>query len=207
MKRAIGLSMLTTAAALTMALGGCATTRSGPVEVTRFHLGAPLERGTLAVEPTPGGDAGSLEFRTYAAAVREQALRSGFTAAAPGDPGQYLAVVGIARVTRQGAPRASGVSIGLGGGGYGGGYRGGGVGLGGGVSFPIGKRRSHELVSSDLSVQIRRRADATVIWEGHAVTSADGAAPDAQPNAVAAKLADALFRGFPGESGRTITVR
>ena len=31
-------------------------------------------------------------------------------------------------------------------------------------------------------------------------------APAAQPSLAAAKLAEALFRGFPGESGRTITV-
>lgn len=206
----VGMGMIVAGAATlgTATLSGCATTTaSGPVEVTRFHLGAPLETGTLAVEPLPGGGPPSLEFKTYAAAVQTEALRSGFTVPAAGAAARYLAVVGFTRATRPGAPRGGGVSIGLGGGGYSGGYGGGGVGLGGGVSFPLGKRRYREVVLTDLSVQIRRRSDATVIWEGHAQTSADDVAPEAQANAAAGKLAHALFQGFPGESGRTITVR
>jgi hypothetical protein len=62
-------------------------------------------------------------------------------------------------------------------------------------------------VLTDLTVQIRRRSDATVIWEGHAQTNASGEAPEAQASAAAAKLSHALFLGFPGESGRTITVK
>lgn len=203
--------------AVAAALSGCATTTtSGPVEVTRFHLGtlsAPLESGSLAVEPMPGGGPPILEFQTYAAAVQSEALAHGYTAPAPGTPGQYLAVVGFARTTRPAPPRGggSGVSIGIGGGGDigGGGYRrgGGGVGLGGGISFPIGKQHYRTVVLTDLSVQIRRRSDGTVIWEGHAQTGADGDAKDAQAGLAAAKLSHALFLGFPGESGRTITVR
>ena len=89
----------------------------------------------------------------------------------------------------------------------GGGYRGGGVGVGGGISFPIGKPKSRELIATELGVQIRRRSDGTVIWEGRAQTVADVRAPAAVAANSAGKLASALFRGFPGESGRTITVR
>jgi hypothetical protein len=208
MKLALGLAIV---AATT--LSACATTTtSGPVEVTRFHLGAPLETGTLAVEPMPGGGPPSLEFKTYAAAVQTEALAHGFTVPASEPAAQYLAVVGFTRTTRPAPPRdgGSGVSIGLGGGGdFGGGRRGGGggVGLGGSFSFPIGKQKYRTVVLTDLSVQIRRRSDATVIWEGHAQTAASGEAPEAQANAAAAKLSHALFLGFPGESGRTITVR
>lgn len=194
------------------ALAGCTTTTaSGPVDVTRFHLGAPLERGTISVEPLPGGGpVPSLEFQTYADAVRDQLLASGYTAAVPGVPAQYLGVVSFARTTRELAPRQSPFSVGLGAGGFsgGGGRRGGGgVGLGGGVSFPIGKARVREAVASELAVQIRRRSDGTVIWEGRAQTVADVRAPEAQASAAAGKLARALFQGFPGESGRTITVK
>lgn len=199
------------AAAMAATLGGCATmTTSGPVEVTRFHLGAPLETGSLTVEPLPGGGPASLEFKTYAAAVQTEALAHGFTVPAVGAEGRYLAVVGFTRTTRPAPQRGggSGVSIGLGGETGGGGYRGGGgVGIGGSFSFPIGKPRYRTIVLTDLSVQIRRRSDATVIWEGHAQTAAPGEAPEAQANEAAGKLANALFRGFPGESGRTITVR
>jgi hypothetical protein len=211
MKLALGMAIAAAAS-----LSACATTTtSGPVEVTRFHLGsvaAPLETGTLAVEPAPGGGPASLEFKTYAAAVQTEALAHGFTVPKTDPDAQYLAVVGFTRTTRPAAPRSggSGVSIGLGGGGYsGGGYRGGGggVGLGGGISFPIGKQKYRTMVLTDLTVQIRRRRDATVIWEGHAQTFSPGEAPAAQANAAAAKLSHALFLDFPGESGRTITVR
>lgn len=189
------------------ALSGCTTTTAnGPVDVTRFHLGAPLERGSVSVEPLPGGAPASLEFQTYADAVRGQLLSNGFTAPA-GAPAQYLAVVSFARTTQEIEPRRSPVSIGVGGGGFSGGRRGGGVGLGGGVSFPIGKAKARAVIASELGVQIRRRSDGTVIWEGRAQTSAGERAPEAQANAAAGKLSRALFQGFPGESGRTITVK
>ena len=94
------------AALLATSLGACATTTtSGPVEVSRFHLGAPLETGTLTTEPLPGGGPPSLEFKTYAAAVEGEAFHSGFAVPQQGVPAQYLAVVGFTRTTRQ-APRA-----------------------------------------------------------------------------------------------------
>ena len=191
-------------------LAGCTTTESGPVHVTRYHLGAPLERGTLAVEPASPGGPASLEFETYGNAVQTELLGQGYSTAASA-PAQYLAVVGYTNTLRQGPPKPPPFSIGIGAGGYsgGGGYRGGGggVGLGGAVSFPIGKRRSNDVVVTELSVQIRRRSDGTVIWEGRAQTEASEHAPSAQPSAAAAKLAHALFLGFPGESGRSITVK
>ena len=203
MKAGFGLALATAM----FGLAGCATTTaSGPVEVTRFHLGAPLETGTVTVEPLPGGGAPSLEFKTYAAAVETELLQHGFAVPPPGASGQYLAVVGFTRTALEGPPRSSGLTVGIGGGGISGG-RGGGVGLGGGVSFPVGKRRTREIILTEVSVQIRRRSDGTAIWEGRAQTQADATAAEADASAAAGKLANALFRGFPGESGRTITVR
>lgn len=190
-------------------LAGCATTASGPVHVTRYHLGAPLEHGTLTVEPAVRGGPASLEFETYGNAVQAELLGQGYTAAAANAPAQYLAVVGYTNTLREGPPKPPPFTIGIGGGGYtGGGYRGGGgVGIGGGVSFPVGKARSNDIVITELSVQIRRRSDGTVIWEGRAQTEAGERTPAAQPAMAAAKLAHALFLGFPGESGRSITIR
>lgn len=201
-KAALGLAIVGAA------LAGCTTPMvNGPVDVTRFHLGAPLERGTVKVEPLPGGASASIEFQTYAAAVDTQLLSVGYAAPPIGTPAQYLAVVSFTRTSRDVGPERSPVSIGLGGGVGGGGYRGGGVGVGGGISFPIGKPRTRELIATELGVQIRRRSDGTVIWEGRAQTVADVRAPAAVAANSAAKLAAALFRGFPGESGRTITVK
>jgi hypothetical protein len=52
-----------------------------------------------------------------------------------------------------------------------------------------------------LSVRIKRRSDGTLFWEGRAMD------PTGTGSANAATLASALFRDFPGESGRTIRVR
>src|SRR3546814_18502563 len=93
------------------------------------------------------------------------------------------------------------VSVGVGGstGSYGSG-----LGLGIGINLS-GKPKA--IVITELNVQIKRRADATVIWEGRAITEAKENAPAAQPGLAAAQLAGALFKDFPGVSGRTITVK
>jgi hypothetical protein len=56
-------------------------------------------------------------------------------------------------------------------------------------------------VGTPLSVRIKRRSDGTLFWEGRAMD------PSGTGSTNAATLASALFRDFPGESGRTIRVR
>lgn len=199
---------ITVAAFGALALAGCATTAPlPPTESVRYHRGPEtVGRGTIAVEPLATGPV-SLEFETYAAAVRGELARSGYTPAAPGATPQYVAVVSYTRANRVGPPRRSPISIGLGGGGFSGGRRGGGVGLGGGVGFPIGGGGNSALVVTELSVTIKQRVDQSPVWEGQAQTAADARAAGADAGAQAAKLASALFTGFPGESGRTIEVR
>jgi hypothetical protein len=184
------------------ALAGCATGPSRfPVQATRFHFNAMTDRGTIAVEPLTGSGTASLEYKTYAAAVQTELLRLGYTSPAPGATPQFLATVSFSRTARPLPPRRSPVSIGLGGGGI----SGGGVGLGGGVSFPVGGAGAREGIVTELSVRIRQGADA--VWEGQAQSLTDAGAPDANAAAIAARLARALFTGFPGESGRTIEVQ
>jgi hypothetical protein len=62
-------------------------------------------------------------------------------------------------------------------------------------------------VMTELSVSIRRRSDATVAWEGRAQAEAPSDSVMAARGAAVDALAEALFRDFPGESGRTIRVR
>ena len=64
-----------------------------------------------------------------------------------------------------------------------------------------------DIVTTELHVQLRRRADSTMIWEGRALTEAREGTPAAQPGLAAQKLSAALIEGYPGESGRTITVK
>lgn len=192
---------LAAAFASALAIAGC-TTPTPPVSVTRFHLGQAIEKGTIFVEPAPGGDPKSLEFGAYAAAVTTELQRVGYVATDSLGNSLYVAVINVERGTRTGPiDGGSPVTIGIGGGtgGWGGG-------VGGGISFGLGKRRSNEVEMTQLSVVLKRRSDQQVMWEGRARMEARGGAPAAQANIAAGKLANALFRDFPGESGRTISV-
>lgn len=182
-----------------LAVAACTTSSTGPVQVTRFHLGGPgvAERGTVAIEPAPGVQPG-MEFDTYGAAVAQQLQGLGYAAVDKVAQSLYVAVVDVRTGTRESERRGSGVSIGLGGGT--GGF---GSGVGGGVSFGLGGDRGGRLVvGTQLSVQLKRRSDQTIVWEGRA----RGEASERDSGGLAQRLADALFRGFPGESGRTISV-
>ena len=202
---------------LVLALAGasltaCATGPSlPPTEVLRYHLGEPIDRGTIAVQPLTGGGPASLEFKTYAAAVQGELLKAGYSVPVPGAKPLLVATVGFTRTTQAGPPKRSPISIGIGGGGFsgGGGRRGGGggVGLGGGVGFPIGGGGSTAILVSELSVTIKRSADQSPVWEGRAQSFVDARKHDATTDIQAGKLARALFMGFPGESGRTIQVK
>ena len=196
------LTLGLTAAAV--GLAGCATTAPlPPTEVVRYHLGEPIARGTIALQPLDAtATPASLEFQAYAGAVESQLIANGYARPAPGVQPDFLATVGFTRSAQEGPPRRSPISIGLGGGSFSGG-RHGGVGLGGGVGFPIGGGRGSDVLVAQLSVTIKRRVDQSPIWEGRAQGVSDIKMADSQ----AAKLAAALFTGFPGVSGRTITVK
>jgi hypothetical protein len=60
-----------------------------------------------------------------------------------------------------------------------------------------------DAMATMLEVRIKRRSDGSVIWEGRALADDGGS----DPAAVVERLAGALFRDFPGESGRTIRTR
>ncbi|MEJ8631177.1 hypothetical protein P0F65_17895 [Sphingomonas sp. I4] len=106
-----------------------------PTDVIRYHLGEPIARGTIRVEPLSATGPASIEFKTYAAAVETALLRNGYSLAQGDAQPEFIATVAFTRANRLGPPRPSPFSIGLGGGSFSGG-RGGGVGLGGGLSFP-----------------------------------------------------------------------
>ncbi len=158
-----------------LALGACMTP-TAPTEVTRFHLGQVNERGTVAVEPAlnaPGG----MEFGIYARAIEQELNRIGYAPVDGVGQSLYVAVVDVRSGARE-RQRGSPVSIGIGGG-------------------------SGVVVGTQVSVQLKRRSDQTIVWEGRA----RGEASERDSAGLAQRLAAALFRDFPGESGRTISVR
>ena len=190
------------AALMALALAGCATAIPS-VDVTRFHGEAVARQGSVVLVPANPAMANSLEFRTIANAVGAALGRTGFTVAdGTQGPATLEAVIDLNRETL--APPAqnrSPVSVGVGGstGSYG-------SGLGVGIGIDLSPKPK-PMVVTRLSVQLRNVSTRTAVWEGRAETQAKEGTPAAQPGLAAGKLADALFRDFPGPSGVTITVK
>ncbi|WP_395393335.1 DUF4136 domain-containing protein [Novosphingobium sp. BL-8A] len=187
-----------------LALGGCAA-QVGPVEVTRFIApDAPaLGSGVIRVDPGPGQDGSSLEFRTFASAVGQELARVGYRQALPGETvsDSKVAVLTVERSVLQAASRGSPVSVaGLGTAGT----YGSGVGLGVGINL---SGRPADQVATRMQVMIQDRPGGRTLWEGRATFTVSSKSPMAQTSLGAAKLAEALFKGFPGQSGETILVK
>lgn len=171
----------------------------GPVEVTRFSApDAALTRGAIQVVPAPGVDGAGIEFRTYASAVARQLVRLGYTEQAGG---AEVATVRVERQTWRPERDRGPVSVGVGGatGSYGSGL---GVGIGLDLSGPPPQQ-----VETRLFVQIRERASGKALWEGRAAFAVRADSPLADTALGAEKVAEALFRDFPGRSGETILVK
>jgi hypothetical protein len=194
------LALAAAALAITTTAGCVAPV--GPVEVTRFHLPdtSRLGSGAITVEPAPGTDGASLEYRTYAAAVARQLTLLGYSEQVAGSAPQ-MAVVHVERQSFQPGREGSPVSVGVGGatGSYGSGL---GVGIGLNLSGP-----PPEQVDTSLSVMIKDRASGQSLWEGRARFTVKASSPLANSQLGAAKMAEALFQGFPGRSGETIEVK
>lgn len=193
-------------AALPVALvAGCASAPiNRPVEVLRYHTGPEIARGTIAVEPAIGTSTSNVEFRAFAEAVAAELTAAGYTVASSGPPPRYVATVAFRRGGRLAPDRGPAFSVGVGGTSFG--RR---SAVGGGVDVPVSGNKLREVVGTELSVKIAERgaAGAGVIWEGRGATEADSRLEEAAPEVASRKVARALFQGFPGESGRTITVR
>jgi len=187
---------------LASALTGC-TTPVGPVEVNRFYRPelTAATRGAVSILPAQGNSGDSLEFRSFAAAVGQELGKLGYSEAAGGNT---VAVVDVQRQTYRGERERGPVSIGIGGSTGGGWHSGVGVGLGLGFNLGGGPK---EQVETRLSVTIRDRTTGQSLWEGRARYVVPAGSPAADNQLGAAKMAQALFQGFPGKSGETILVK
>lgn len=157
---AVALALALTAAAL----AGCESTGRGgdgaAISVNRTHIGQPIARGEIRVEPDVGAavDPG---FGQLIAPVERELTRLGWTLARGNAASEQVAIINI-------TPGAG---------------------------------------TTELRVRLRRRSDASFFWDGRATgpTPSDTGYPTRA--ALIDRLAQALFRDFPGESGRTIRVR
>ena len=99
---------------------GCATTqRAAPIDVTRFHLGSPVEPGSFTIEPLRTNATISPEYQTYADAVSRELSRLGFTPTRTtvSSDSRYVVSVAFLRATRGYVEKPAPFSVGLGAGG------------------------------------------------------------------------------------------
>jgi hypothetical protein len=179
------------AAALAACAGGGGKERpaAGGIDVARFHLGEPVARAQIAVEPFDKADANRPEYPAYAAAVGRQLSRLGWTVVPTMTQSEQIALVDLEQGSREAVAALSAARIGR------------------GLSATVPAGTSAGITATLLEVAIRRRSDGTVFWEGRAVGEARTGTPEAARTAAVERLAEALFRDFPGESGRTIRVK
>lgn len=200
------------AAALPLALvmlGGCA--QSFDARVNRFSMLPPPAQGqTFVIRAIDRKMDDSIEFRSYAQLVAQELERFGYRQSADGSAASLIVTLdyyvdnGRERVTT--TPGFGGYG-GWGWGGWGGwgwgGYRRG-LGWGYGAYDPFWgpEVRSYTVYNSQLRMEIGRAGNGERLFEGTArATSRSDELPYLVPN-----LIQAMFTGFPGNSGETIRI-
>jgi len=154
-----------------------------------------LGHGGIIVAQAPGTMAAGLETATYEAAVVDQLAKAGYdTNGAASGQGQIAELVITHDVVQPEEPPHSPVSgevaVGVG-------NRGSSVGVGLGVDL---SKPLKALVATRLDARIRDKATQRLLWEGHAEIITREGDHRWTSQAIAGRLAAALFRNFPNPS-------
>ena len=177
--------------------------REGKVEATRFVADGPaaqaLGHGPIAVTAAKDGVDDERERATYEAAVIDRLAGVGYDTASRGAAGQTMELRIVhtelepAELPHKPVSGAMSVGVSSRGGSY--------------ESLAIGVDMSKPLkalLGTRLEARIRDQASGAVLWEGHADIATREGDRKWTDQAIAAKLAGALFSGFPGRNGETI---
>jgi hypothetical protein len=199
------LTRLALPVALAIGLSACSTPFKA--DVSRFAVPLPAPQGqSFAVVPEDPKLAGGLEFATYANSVAAEMQELGYVRAATPESADLL--VRFDYRVDGGRERVRTDFNGVGAAGFGpwgrwGGWGGGGWGLGFNDPFFGGPDvRSYTIYTSGIDVKIDRAADGQRLFEGKAeAVSRSNRLPRLVPN-----LVDAMFTGFPGNSGETLRI-
>jgi hypothetical protein len=173
--------------------------REGKVDVASFvaqgDATAALGSGTIAVELEPQTTPMDVPAAAYEAAVIDQMVHAGYDTNGP--PGGESQVVEL-RLTRDELapaelkrnPVSGEMAVGVS-------NRGTSTALG--LNLDFSKPRK-ALLSTRLEARIRDKASGTVLWEGRATIATRDGDDKWSDQAIATRLAEALFRRFPGST-------
>jgi hypothetical protein len=189
-----------------LAIGLSACTTPFKADVSRFAVPLPASQGqSFAVVAEDPKLAGGLEFATYANEVAAELEQLGYTRA--GSPESADLLVRFDYRVDNGRERVRTDFNGLSAGPWGRWGRWGGWGGGWGFGFNdpffgAPEVRSYTVYTSAIDLKIDRRADGQRLFEGKAeAVSRSNRLPRLVPN-----LVDAMFTGFPGNSGETLRI-
>jgi len=184
------------------------SSREGRVEVTRFlaegTAAQALGHGAITVAVAAADDslADERERATYEAAVIDRLAGVGYDTLAKSGGGQSVELhIRHAEVEPPELPHkpVSGeMEVGVSN--HGGSYQ------ALGINIDMSKPRK-ALLSTRLEARILDKASGAVLWEGRADIATRDGDPKWPDQAIAGKLAEALFAGFPGKNGETIAAR
>ena len=199
------LTRLALPLALAIGLSACSTPFKA--DVSRFAVPLPAPQGqTFAVVPEDPKLAGGLEFATYANSVAAEMQELGYVRAATPESADLL--VRFDYRVDGGRERVRTDFNGVGAAGFGpwgrwGGWGGGGWGLGFNDPFFGGPDvRSFTVYTSEVDLKIDRRADGQRLFEG----KAEAASTSNRLGYLVPNLVEAMFTGFPGNSGETVRI-
>jgi hypothetical protein len=181
--------LVITLAAAALALGGC-NRNAIWADVARFHSNAPLNRGTVFLQPVDPVMASNLEFRTHAESVAVELRRNGFQTVPTEAQAQYLATLDFAQtdgttITRPGlTPGAAPANP--------------------AIATPVGRgpRDARERTTT-VGVRLTNQASGAQVWEGRASKTSEAASRESTLTWAVPALSGALFREFPGKPGVT----
>ena len=185
---------------LALALAACATLPTA--DVTRFHLSQPIPLDTVSVVAMNA--APTLEEAAKLKAVADELAKLGFQPIPNDGSSAYIATLKAEQSSREGmAESRSPINIGIGGGSFGRN-----VGVSGGMNFPVGggERAGPRVLGNLVMLELKRRSDNTIVWEGRAMQEVSAKDAAASPGIGIPRLVRALFDGFPGPSGEMVKV-
>ncbi len=179
--------------------------REGKVDDESFAAkdAAPrLGHGRIAVVSMPGSTASGSDEATYEAALLDQLAKAGYDIATPDPDGGQVVELHIIRDTlvpeeQKRKPVSGEASIGVSN--WGTSY---GMAIGVDLSKP-----KKALLSTRLDARIKDRASGATLWEGHATIDTREGDSHWGDQAVATRLAAALFDGFPNAATAVVAER